>query len=705
MHCKDTKKAKTSSQFQTTRWADHLIRCEECPLDIRKQIAENGNDKLKELAASLKLHLKGINPAVAVADSFPAVATASTAAAAAAAAASVPPLQPSKKRAKVQTTIESVGRFDHCSKERADKINECIMTFLAGCALPFILVESVFFIRMIKSLNEAFLPHLRKSDAFSTTWLPRLHKKVKKQVKEIWRRESNVFRTLGSDGFTGEDGNKVTIVTESVGPMVAFKKCVVQGEDSANANCTYKLWRDELLESCDNDATRVEKAWAAIVADNTAVNPSAAKLLLRDFPQVFFNGCRSHCADLLVEDIAKIAEISNNIEDVKFMAKFVIGYSKVKAAWTRLQKAQKAGTLPKLFPDTRFACCCVMLESLRGKNNCNKKLMKALIDEDRFESHTCIGADGDKMVTFQCNVGDPEFWERLEQVSVLFKILSSFVHHQETPACRASFVHPLYMALKKDVKLWGEHRVTKKLFLPETISAIEKCVSDRWMGSQNTIGLFAPQFLMAWILDPTFAPDLSELPEDWRDHCHKIIKRFHSSPEDQMQAMGQLEDCILKKRSFGKQATQTQQAIRAIAGAPPPATAMLHVAHEIKHQKAAMEHFNPTNCWRLEVGAESPKLKNVALRLMQMGTQSADVERACKAHKIVHSKIRNRLTNDKVNKLLCCCVNLRLLSRCSTDNGMVNPSALTQADDEMEDFIGQAVVLEAEEAEVTSEQT
>jgi len=90
---------------------------------------------------------------------------------------------------------------------------------------------------------------------------------------------------------------------------------------------------------------------------------------------------------------------------------------------------------------------------------------------------------------------------------------------------------------------------------------------------------------------------------------------------------------------------------------------------------------------------------------MQMGTQSADVERVCKAHKIVHSKIRNRLTNDKVNKLLCCCVNLRLLNRYSTDNGMVNPSALTQADDEMEDFLGQAVVLEAEEAEVTSEQT
>jgi len=282
---------------------------------------------------------------------------------------------------------------------------------------------------------------------------------------------------------------------------------------------------------------------------------------------------------------------------------------------------------------------------------------------------------------------------RLEQVSRLFNILSSFVHHQETPACRASFLHPLYAALKNDVKSWADDRKTKNLFLEATITAIQDCVHKRWMGTHTTIGLFAPHHMMAWMLDPAFAPDSSDLPDDWREHCEKIIKRFQSLPEDQLDAMNQLEGCVLKRGSFGKQAEQVQQSIRAIAGAPPPATTTLHVNYEIKRQKAALKHNNPTNCWRMEVGSENSKLQNLALRLMQMGTQSADVERVCKANKIVHSKIRNRLTNDKVNKLLHCHVNLRLLNRHSTEKGLADPSALTQADDEMEDFLGQAVVL------------
>ena len=58
-----------------------------------------------------------------------------------------------------------------------------------------------------------------------------------------------------------------------------------------------------------------------------------------------------------------------------------------------------------------------------------------------------------------------------------------------------------------------------------------------------------------------------------------------------------------------------------------------------------------------------------------------------------------------VNKLLCCYVNLRLLNRYSTEKGLADPSALTQTDDEMEDFLGQAVVLEADEEEAANNQT
>jgi hypothetical protein len=55
-----------------------------------------------------------------------------------------------------------------------------------------------------------------------------------------------------------------------------------------------------------------------------------------------------------------------------------------------------------------------------------------------------------------------------------------------------------------------------------------------------------------------------------------------------------------------------------------------------------------------------------------MGTQSADVERVCKAHKVIHTKVRNRLKSKTVYKLLYCYVNLRLLGKIDEDDTMTN---------------------------------
>ena len=75
-----------------------------------------------------------------------------------------------------------------------------------------------------------------------------------------------------------------------------------------------------------------------------------------------------------------------------------------------------------------------------------------------------------------------------------------------------------------------------------------------------------------------------------------------------------------------------------------------------------------------------------------MGTQSADVERACKAHKIVHSKVRNRLVNTKVNMLLHCCMNLRLLKKDRIDSD--KPLDLGNS---MENFLNQTILDECNE--------
>ena len=81
------------------------------------------------------------------------------------------------------------------------------------------------------------------------------------------------------------------------------------------------------------------------------------------------------------------------------------------------------------------------------------------------------------------------------------------------------------------------------------------------------------------------------------------------------------------------------------------------------------------------------RLKTTGVRLLEMGTQSADVERVCKAHKVVHTKVRNRLLNKNVKMLLYCYVNLRLLNRYSNQGKTVGDQP-----DLGEEFLEQALL-------------
>mmetsp|Transcript_21576 Transcript_21576/g.57618 ORF Transcript_21576/g.57618 Transcript_21576/m.57618 type:complete len:182 (-) Transcript_21576:1523-2068(-) len=50
---------------------------------------------------------------------------------------------------------------DYCDQNRANQINQAIMEFITGCAMPMLLVESPFFIKMLKSLNEDYVSKRR----------------------------------------------------------------------------------------------------------------------------------------------------------------------------------------------------------------------------------------------------------------------------------------------------------------------------------------------------------------------------------------------------------------------------------------------------------------------------------------------------------------------------------------------------------------
>ena len=74
---------------------------------------------------------------------------------------------------------------------------------------------------------------------------------------------------------------------------------------------------------------------------------------------------------------------------------------------------------------------------------------------------------------------------------------------------------------------------------------------------------------------------------------------------------------------------------------PRAAQGRTHIEEVVEKQKASM-NLKPAHLWANKYGRQFPLLREIAIRLLTMATQSADVERCCKVHKLVHRKDRTR---------------------------------------------------------------
>jgi hypothetical protein len=87
-----------------------------------------------------------------------------------------------------------------------------------------------------------------------------------------------------------------------------------------------------------------------------------------------------------------------------------------------------------------------------------------------------------------------------------------------------------------------------------------------------------------------------------------------------------------------------------------------------------------------------------------MSTQSADVERVCKAHKVVHTKVRNKLKNETVHQLLYCYVNLRLIKKIQDEKEQIAASTRIDPDGRWGDFFEAALLDQLEDERERAEE-
>jgi hypothetical protein len=257
----------------------------------------------------------------------------------------------------------------------------------------------------------------------------------------------------------------------------------------------------------------------------------------------------------------------------------------------------------------------------------------------------------------------------------LTKPIAIFIAHLERSGCRASWLFPAFEALEKYLSVWSDSIITRMHFDEGTIEMVKDAFGARWRGDGQLCGLYRDQYLFAMITDPTTTVDVVDLPPRWDEGCRKVVilKRFYSVTQD---------------GAWGEDVGRFQESIQAPQGST---VGKYHIQVVADEQLSSLA-VQPHTLWRIKYSRDFPKLAEPSIRVAVMATQSADVERVCKVHKLIHTKSRNRLKNKNVRLLLYCYVNLRLLK--SMD--LQHEDKKLDAEDELEDFLDQAILLNTE---------
>lgn len=555
------------------------------------------------------------------------------------------------KRQRLQSTIDN--HADFCDLRRAKMINDALNKLLVGCALPFNIVNSVFFIDFIKAINSAYARHLPHADTFRKVYLPALFDDTTKNLSGVWKAMNNPLLTLAFDGFKGENSMHVVNITESTGEYCAFKACVDPGERREDGAFYANQMIDVIERACNETGKSPEDIYAGVVADNVSYNRTAFRILKEKYPLLFFIGCVAHGFDLLIEDLASIDEFKKLVKTARSIAEFIKSHKYALAAFKKI--IGKDGQMLTLFPSTRFAFAdLTVYRCLKNKGN-----LEQLIDSESWQDIRKSINEG-LVEQFEENVTNLSS-TKMSVMHEIFGSVSKIIHHLESVKARSSWVYMIVNAIMNHFNEWAGKSRTIRNLKSETIGKVKNAIISRWLGSGRKVGLMQNIHILAWIIDPYTCPSPDDLPHGWEEACKKVFDEFFELDVENINAMKELKDLLLRKGEWGYVIRTKQDEIGPKEKSFCTAVDML--IWQQKNMKSTIED------WELTGIKQFPVLGRLAKRLVCLSVQSANVERVCKSHKVIHSKIRNRLHVHTVHMLLYCFVNLRLIRRCNDELG------------------------------------
>lgn len=368
---------------------------------------------------------------------------------------------------------------------------------------------------------------------------------------------------------------------------------------SGEESHTAKWVADEIIKQME--IININK-FSAVITDTASVMKAAWKIIEERHPNIVCLGCNSHVMNLLISDILKIDQIKSVVENAKKLVNYFKAHVQATAKLKRIQKENYTKEIALVLPAlTRWGTHLACFQSLqKSKTALEQTLMDVKIRQN-------MNSD------LRIQVLSDNFWEDLNIVTKIMEPMVSALKLFESDTSILSTVYSYYKKVMDQINQIDCNFSNK----------LQELITKRWEYTYH------PIMMTAYILDPQFLEESKNSGMEstgYAEFTTFVNKRFNQ--EESVELFAELVNFRNKNSPYN---------------------------NEIIWKSANI--LNSSLWWQ---SWPTSKLQQLAIKVLLIPTSSAAAERNFSNFGFIHNKIRNRLKNDRVKKLVYIYGNLRM---------------------------------------------
>eukprot|EP00258_Populus_trichocarpa_P032959 XP_024448978.1 uncharacterized protein LOC112326009 [Populus trichocarpa] len=280
-------------------------------------------------------------------------------------------------------------------KEAVERCDLALAKWMIDVCVPFNAVNSVYYqhaIDVVTVMGPGYKgPNLHAIHGY---YLAKAVDEVKIYVetyREIWKKTGC---TLMADGWTDQKRRTLINFLVYCPKGTVFLKTVDVSDVSKTARLLYQLFREIVLY------VGVENI-VHMVTDNAANYVVAGKLLMEEFPSIFWSPCAAHCINLILQYIGKLQSVCCVVEHASGITKYIYNHCYPLYLMRKFTRGKEI-LRPAL---TRFATNFIALQSILAHKD---ELRAMMTSREWVSSAYAKDSKGKKFVE---SVLDSLFWE------------------------------------------------------------------------------------------------------------------------------------------------------------------------------------------------------------------------------------------------------------------------------------------------------